>query len=128
MAVKSVALTSAPGRPRTGGFRARAARGAASSRAGLRFPKDYLSVGDFDAPGFAHLLDLATQLKRDRTLGLRAPTAQALGGRHVALLFDKPSLRTRATFEIAVNELGGRIIAPPQEGPLGARETVADVA
>jgi ornithine carbamoyltransferase len=127
MPVKSTALTATPGRPLTGTFRTRAARGA-SSRGGLRFPKDYLSVADFDAAGFAHLLELATRLKHERKLGQRAPTSQALGGRHVALLFDKPSLRTRATFEIAVNELGGRIIAPPQEGPLGARETVADVA
>jgi ornithine carbamoyltransferase len=127
MAIKSAAL-STPSRPLTGNFRTRAARGAASTRGGLRFPKDYLSVTDFDAAGFAHLLELASRLKRERKLGLRAPTAQALAGRHVALLFDKPSLRTRATFEIAIHELGADVIAPPQEGPLGARETVADVA
>ena len=83
---------------------------------------------DFDAAGFAHMLELASRLKSERKLGRRAPTAQALAGQHVALLFDKPSLRTRATFEIAVHELGGDVIVPPQEGPLGARETVADVA
>ena len=127
MAIKSSALSSKV-RPLAGGFRARAARGAASERAGLRFPKDYLSVLDFDAAGFAQLLELGARLKVERRLGRRAPTAQALAGRHVALLFDKPSLRTRATFEIAVHELGGDVIAPPQEGPLGGRETVADVA
>ena len=123
MAVKTSALSSTV-RP----FRARATRGAAAPRGRLRVPKNYLSVLDFDAAGFAHLLELAARLKSERKLGRRAPTAQALAGQHVALLFDKPSLRTRATFEIAVHELGGDVIVPPQEGPLGARETVADVA
>ena len=123
MAVKTSALSSTV-RP----FRARASRGTAAPRGRLRLPKNYLSVLDFDAAGFAHLLELATRLKSERKLGRRAPTAQALAGQHVALLFDKPSLRTRATFEIAVHELGGDVIVPPQEGPLGARETVADVA
>jgi ornithine carbamoyltransferase len=127
MASKSAALSSKV-RPIAGALRARAARSAAAARPRLRIPQNYLSVLDFDAAGFAHLLDLAVRLKRDRRLGRRAPSAQALAGRHVALLFDKPSLRTRATFEIAVHELGGDVIVPPQEGPLGARETVADVA
>jgi ornithine carbamoyltransferase len=51
-----------------------------------------------------------------------------LNGRHVALLFDKPSLRTRTTFEIAVSELGGRIVALQPNVALGRREPVADVA
>ncbi|MEO5821901.1 MAG: ornithine carbamoyltransferase [Vicinamibacteraceae bacterium] len=123
MAVKSSALSSTV-RP----FRARASRGAATPRGRLHIPKNYLSVLDFDAAGFAHMLDLGARLKSERKLGRRAPTAQALAGQHVALLFDKPSLRTRATFEIAIHELGADVIAPPQEGPLGARETVADVA
>jgi ornithine carbamoyltransferase len=127
MAIKSSALSSNV-RPLTGSFRARAARGAAASRPRVRLPKDYLSVLDLDAAAFAQLLELAARLKAERRLGRRAPSAQALAGRHVALLFDKPSLRTRATFEIAINELGGHVIAPPQDGVLGARETVADVA
>ena len=123
MAVKTSALSSTV-RP----FRARTTRAGASVKPRMRLPKDYLSVLDFDADTFAHLMELATRLKAERKLGRRAPTAQALAGQHVALLFDKPSLRTRATFEIAVHELGGDVIVPPQEGPLGARETVADVA
>jgi ornithine carbamoyltransferase len=46
----------------------------------------------------------------------------------VALLFEKPSLRTRSTFMIAVRELGGDVIEPPAEVALGGRETVEDVA
>ena len=51
-----------------------------------------------------------------------------LTGRHVALLFDKPSLRTRSTFMIAVRELGGDVIEPPADVALGGRETIEDVA
>ena len=51
-----------------------------------------------------------------------------LEGRHVALLFEKPSLRTRSTFTIAVRELGGDVIEPPADVVLGGRETIADVA
>ena len=54
--------------------------------------------------------------------------ARPLEGRHVALLFEKPSLRTRSTFQIAVRELGGEVIEPPAEVVLGGRESVADVA
>ena len=51
-----------------------------------------------------------------------------LNGRHVALLFDKPSLRTRTTFEIGVRELGGHVVALLPDIALGLREPVADVA
>src|SRR5438552_17649342 len=55
--------------------------------------KDYLSVLDLDPTDLERCLQLAAQLKTDRALGRLAPTADALNGRHVALLFDKPSLR-----------------------------------
>jgi ornithine carbamoyltransferase len=90
--------------------------------------KDFLSVLDFDAIEFERCLRLAAQLKEDRALGRHAPTADALNGRHVALLFDKPSLRTRTTFEIAVRELGGQVVALQPDVALGQREPVADVA
>ena len=73
-------------------------------------------------------LQLAAQVKADRALGRQAPTANALNGRHVAMLFDKPSLRTRTTFEIAVRELGGHVVALQPDVALGRREPVADVA
>jgi ornithine carbamoyltransferase len=90
--------------------------------------KDFLSVLDFDATEFEQCLQLAAQVKEARTLGPHAQTADALNGRHVALLFDKPSLRTRTTFEIAVRELGGQVVALQPDVALGQREPVADVA
>jgi ornithine carbamoyltransferase len=90
--------------------------------------KDFLSVLDFDAADLERCLDLAGRVKADRTLGLQAPAAAVLNGRHVAMLFDKPSLRTRSTFEIAVRELGGHVIALQPDVALGRREPVADVA
>ena len=90
--------------------------------------KDFLSVLDFDAADLENCLALAAQVKADRSLGRHAPTADALNGRHVALLFDKPSLRTRTTFEIAVRELGGHIVPLQPDVALGCREPVADVA
>jgi ornithine carbamoyltransferase len=90
--------------------------------------KDFLSILDFDPTDLERCLQLAAQLKADRSLGRHAPTADALGGRHIAMLFDKPSLRTRTTFEIAVRELGGHVVPVQADVALGRREPVADVA
>jgi ornithine carbamoyltransferase len=90
--------------------------------------KDFLSVLDFEAADLERCLELATQMKADRSLGRHAPTSEALDGRHVAMLFDKPSLRTRSTFEIAMRELGGHVVALQADVALGRREPVGDVA
>ena len=90
--------------------------------------KDFLSILDLTTADLERCLDVAAELKRGRAEGQGAPTASLLAGQHVALLFDKPSLRTRATFEIAVRELGGEIINPTIDETLGKREAVADVA
>jgi ornithine carbamoyltransferase len=90
--------------------------------------KDFLSVLDLGTPAaLGRLLDLAVQLKADRHRGLKAPTATALDGSHVALLFEKPSLRTRSTFEVAVKELGGDVLNLSTEFA-GGREPLEDVA
>lgn len=90
------------------------------------YPKSFLSVLDLTAGGFEHLLDVAAAMKRDRAM--HRSGSQPLAGQHVALLFEKPSLRTRTTFVIAVRELGGDVIEPPSEVVFGGRETVEDVA
>jgi ornithine carbamoyltransferase len=88
--------------------------------------KDFLSVLDLSAPELERVLDLAAALKRERAAGRAG--RQPLAGQHVALLFEKPSLRTRTTFVIAVRELGGDVIEPPADVAFGGRETVEDVA
>jgi ornithine carbamoyltransferase len=93
-----------------------------------RLRKDFLSVLDLEPAEFDRCLELAAQLKADRSLGRDAPLAHALAGRHVAMLFEKASLRTRCTFEIAVRELGGDIVALPTDVVFGSREPVIDVA
>ena len=90
--------------------------------------KDFLSVLDFEPADLERCLEVAAQVKADRALGRQAPTSQLLNGRHIALLFDKPSLRTRTTFEIAIRELGGHLIVLPPDVALGRREPVEDVA
>ena len=85
----------------------------------------FLSILDFDPEDLQHNLQLATTVKGDR--GREAATAAALEGTYIALLFEKPSLRTRSTFEIAIRELGGDFINPAAEVVLGKRESLADV-
>src|SRR5262245_529842 len=103
-------------------------RGGGSVTSTTQTRKDFLSVLDFDAADLERCLDLAAQLKADRPLGLQAPTAQALSARHVAMLFEKPALRTPTTFEIAIRELGGYVVLLQADVALGSRELPADVA
>jgi ornithine carbamoyltransferase len=76
---------------------------------------------DLNARELAYLLDLAARVKRDP-----APFAAALTGRYLSLLFEKPSLRTRLTFELAIKQLGGDAVLTT--GPIGDREPLKDVA
>lgn len=83
---------------------------------------DELGPADLDA-----LFAQARQLKCARQAG--SPLSQILAGKTIALLFEKPSLRTRVSFEVAARELGGdSLYLSPQEVGLGARESIADVA
>ena len=91
-------------------------------------PKDFLSVLDLSNRDLIRLLDLAARMKVERHLEDQAPTANALRGRHVAMLFEKPSLRTRSTFEIAVRELGGHTLQLLEQFTSGGREPLADIA
>jgi len=89
-------------------------------------PAQFLSVLDVTPRELESCLALAASLKAACQAG-RADE-RPLAGRHIALLFDKPSLRTRSTFVIAVRELGGDVIEPPPDVALGGRESIEDVA
>jgi ornithine carbamoyltransferase len=93
-----------------------------------RLAKDFLSILDLGDADLERLLALAAEVKAARRPGVTAPTSTALAGRHVALLFEKPSLRTRSTFEVAIHELGGDVLDVPAEFAGGAREPIEDVA
>jgi ornithine carbamoyltransferase len=82
---------------------------------------DFTKDLDITADELSALLDLAALVKR-RPGAYRG----ALEGRSLALLFEKPSLRTRMTFELAIRELGGSSIL--NDGPIGSREPLKDVA
>jgi ornithine carbamoyltransferase len=101
----------------------------ASSETSLR-GRDLLSVADL-APGeVGRIFDRATALKaEDRTRrATGAAVATPLAGRTLAMLFQKPSLRTRVTFEAGMNQLGGHAIYLTEDVVMGARESVRDVA
>jgi ornithine carbamoyltransferase len=90
--------------------------------------KDFLSILDLEPAELERLLDIAARVKAERRFGQRAPTWGVLSGAHVAMLFEKPSLRTRSTFEIAIRELGGHPLYVPADMAEGTREPLEDVA
>ena len=84
--------------------------------------RDLLSIADLTPEELASLLDLALMLKREGSEPL-------LRGRVLALLFEKPSLRTRVSFEVAMQRLGGiSLYLSANEVRMGEREPVRDVA
>jgi len=85
---------------------------------------DFLTITDLSEAKLRGLFRAAGRLKRRWTIGRRA-----LAGKIVALVFQKPSMRTRVAFEVAVLQLGGSVISLGQENiQLGQREPVKDVA
>ena len=85
-------------------------------------PKHFLSINDITPNELQELLDSAIDLK---TRGWIAPLKQ----KTMALVFEKPSLRTRVSFEVAMRQLGGQTIyLSPEEVGLGKRESIPDVA
>jgi ornithine carbamoyltransferase len=82
---------------------------------------DLRSDLDLTTEELVRLIDLADDLKRNP-----AAYVHALDGRYLSLLFEKPSLRTRFTFDLAIQQLGGGAVT--QIGPIGDREPLADIA
>jgi ornithine carbamoyltransferase len=90
--------------------------------------RQFLSILDLEPGELDDCLGLACRLKRERATKRRTSTWTALAGSTVAMVFDKPSLRTRTTFEIAIRELGGEIVHLPPDLMTGDREPLSDVA
>jgi ornithine carbamoyltransferase len=84
--------------------------------------KDLLSIADLNRKEIENLIEQARRMKQEGASPL-------LSGRTLALLFEKPSLRTRVSFEMAMYQLGGHAIyLSPEEVGLGKREPAADIA
>jgi ornithine carbamoyltransferase len=97
------------------------------STAGSLRGRDLLSVADLSRPEVEALFERTAQLKAEfRTE--RRHAQLPLAGRTLAMLFQKPSLRTRVTFEAGAAQLGGHAIYLTNDVVLGARESVRDVA
>lgn len=86
--------------------------------------KDLLAVNDLTVSEIGDILDLAKDVKTDK-----AKYAEALKGKSIGLIFQKPSNRTRVSFEIGMVQLGGyAIYLGPHEIDMGGRESTKDVA
>jgi len=88
--------------------------------------KDFIAIADYSPEELQDLLDLAIALKKEHALGGNQPL---LKGKVLAMVFQKPSLRTRVSFDMAMRHLGGdALYLSPAEIGLGQRESIADVS
>ncbi len=88
--------------------------------------RDFISMDDFTPQEVREALDRSAELKRRLRAGEQPPL---LAGKTLGMIFEKPSLRTRVTFEVGMRQLGGgAIYLAPQDIQLGTRESVPDVA
>ncbi|MFQ5665107.1 MAG: ornithine carbamoyltransferase, partial [Candidatus Binatia bacterium] len=88
--------------------------------------RDFLSLADLTRAEIEEVLHLAAALKRDFRAGKLQPL---LAGKSLVMIFEKPSLRTRVTFEVGMTQLGGYpVYLTPKDIQLGQRESVADIA
>jgi len=87
-------------------------------------PRHLLSILDFSREEIYELLDIAMYLKKNR-----GSVSRVLENRSLAMLFEKPSTRTRISFEVAMTELGGHsLYLGPRDLQLGRGETISDTA
>lgn len=101
-------------------------KGRVAAQAETRGKRDFLDMASLCAEELGGLLALAARLKAELKSGIEHPY---LRGRTLAMIFQKPSLRTRITFETGMAQLGGHAIyLAPNDIGIGERETVKDVA
>jgi ornithine carbamoyltransferase len=87
-------------------------------------PRHFLDLDRLDAPELRHILDMGVAFKKSGKGGGRP-----LAGKTLAMLFEKPSTRTRVSFEVAMRQLGGEVvILDAASSQMGRGETVADTA
>jgi ornithine carbamoyltransferase len=88
--------------------------------------KDFLAISDFSSEEIQDLIDLAVKLKKQH---FKKGNKPILKGKVLGMIFQKPSLRTRVSFDMAMRHCGGdALYLSPNEIGLGQRESIADVA
>ncbi len=88
--------------------------------------RHFVDLADWSSDDLRQILDLAVELKQEWRSGGNQPI---LKGKALAMIFQKPSLRTRVSFEVGMQQLGGTaLMIGPQEIGLGKRESIPDVA
>jgi ornithine carbamoyltransferase len=91
-------------------------------------PRHFLDLGNLPGSELRRVLDLSAGIKSRRRKG-EVPAERPLAGKMLAMVFDKPSTRTRVSFDVGMRELGGEtIMLTGQEMQLGRGETIADTA
>jgi ornithine carbamoyltransferase len=90
--------------------------------------RNFLSILDLTPGELRAIVDLAHVLKTERSRTSGPDGRRPLSGRHIGLLFEKPSLRTRVTFTIGIRELGGDVVEIPADVMHADREPLDDVA
>ena len=89
-------------------------------------PRHFLELRDVAANDLRHIIDMSASFKRGESLD---NNSRLLSGRALAMIFEKPSTRTRVSFEVAMKQLGGHVvILSPNEMQIGRGETIADTA
>src|SRR4028119_1802637 len=90
--------------------------------------RHFLDLSDLSQAEIRHVLEAGSALKAKRRRGERA-TERPLEGKVLAMVFDKPSTRTRVSFDVGMRELGGEtLMLTGSEMQLGRGETIADTA
>ncbi len=92
----------------------------------METPRHFLDLDRFDGATLRTMLNTATRLKHD---GRSERAGKILAGRTLAMIFEKPSTRTRISFEVGMKQLGGDVVMlSDSESQLGRGETMADTA
>jgi ornithine carbamoyltransferase len=87
-------------------------------------PRHFLDIRDFDTATLRQMLDIAAGFK-----AARGVSSRPLAGKTIALIFEKPSTRTRVSFEVAMRQLGGDVVMiSGRDSQIGRGESIADTA
>jgi ornithine carbamoyltransferase len=91
----------------------------------MNAPRHFLDLSELQADTLRHIIEDSRRMKSESRSSRRTP----LGGRILAMIFDKPSTRTRVSFDVAMRQLGGEtVVVMGSDMQLGRGETIADTA